>query len=65
MPKGVRGWIRARILSFGVILAVGFLLLVSLSLSTALTALREAIGRRFTGFVVLAGVLEFVISIGS
>jgi membrane protein len=62
VPKGVRGWIRTRILSFGLILAVGFLLLVSLSLSTALTALREAIGRRFTGFVVLAGVLDFAIS---
>ena len=37
VPKGLRGWIRTRILSFGLILAVGFLLLVSLSLSTALT----------------------------
>ena len=64
VPKGLRGWIRARILSFGLILAVGFLLLVSLSLSTALAALREAIGRRFTEFVVLAGVLDFVISVG-
>jgi membrane protein len=33
-------------------------------LSTALTVLREAIGRRFTEFVALAGVLDFVISIG-
>jgi membrane protein len=61
-PKGFRGWIRARVLSFGLILAVGFLLLVSLSLSTALAALREAIGRRFTEFVVIAGALDFVIS---
>jgi membrane protein len=64
VPSGLRGWIRARILSFGLILAVGFLLLVSLSLTTALAALREAIGRRFTEFVVLAGVLDFVISVG-
>ncbi|HET9448257.1 MAG TPA: YihY/virulence factor BrkB family protein [Steroidobacteraceae bacterium] len=64
VPKGFRGWIRARILSFGLILAVGFLLLVSLSLTTALAALREAIGRRFTEFVVLAGVLDFAISTG-
>ncbi|HKS53964.1 MAG TPA: YihY/virulence factor BrkB family protein [Steroidobacteraceae bacterium] len=63
VPKGVRGFIRTRLLSFGLILAVGFLLLVSLSLTTALTALREAIGRHFTGFVVLAGGLDFVISI--
>jgi membrane protein len=61
-PKGFRGWIRARILSFGLILAVGFLLLVSLSLSTALAALRAAIGRRFTELVVLAGALDFAIS---
>lgn len=64
VSKGLRGWVRTRILSFGLILAVGFLLLVSLSLSTALTALREAIGRRFTEFVVLAGVLDFAISVG-
>ncbi len=64
VPKGFRGWVRARILSFGLILAVGFLLLVSLSLSTALAALRAAIGRRFTEFVVLAGVLDFAISVG-
>jgi membrane protein len=64
VPKGLRGWIRTRVLSFGLILAVGFLLLVSLSLSTALTALRDAIGRRFTEFVVLAGVLDFAISVG-
>jgi membrane protein len=61
-PKGFRGWVRARVLSFGLILAVGFLLLVSLSLSTALAALREAIGRRFTELVVVAGALDFVIS---
>jgi len=64
VPKGWRGWIRTRILSFGLILAVGFLLLVSLSLTTALTALREAIGRRFTEFVALAGIIDFVISVG-
>jgi membrane protein len=61
-PTGFRGWIRARVLSFGLILAVGFLLLVSLSLSTALAALRAAIGRRFTELVVVAGALDFVIS---
>jgi membrane protein len=62
VPKGVRGWVRTRLLSFGLILAVGFLLLVSLSLSTALAAVRDAISRRFTEFVVLAGVLDFAIS---
>ena len=59
-----RGWIRARILSFGLILAVGFLLLVSLSVSTALTALRGVIAKHFTGLVVLTAGLDFLISIG-
>jgi membrane protein len=54
VPQGIRGWIRTRVLSFGLILAVGFLLLVSLVLSTALSAVRTAIARRFTEFVVLA-----------
>lgn len=57
---GVLGWLRTRLLSFGVILAVGFLLLVSLTLSTALAALRAVISRRFAELVVLAGVLDFV-----
>ena len=63
-PRGLRGWIRARILSFGLILAVGFLLLVSLSVSTALTALRGVIAKHFTGLVALTAVLDFLISIG-
>jgi membrane protein len=57
---GVMGWLRTRILSFGVILAVGFLLLVSLTLSTALAALRTAISQRFAELVVLAGALDFL-----
>lgn len=62
-PKGVRGWIRARLLSFGVILAVGFLLLVSLTVSTALASLRAAIAARETGWIVIAGVVDFLLSI--
>lgn len=64
VPAGFKGWIRTRILSFGVILAVGFLLLVSLSISTALTALRGAIATRFAGLVVLTVGIDFIISIG-
>jgi membrane protein len=63
-PTGIRGWIRARILSFGLILAVGFLLLVSLSISTALTAMRDVVAERFTGIVTVMAVLDFAISIG-
>lgn len=63
VPPGVRGWIRTRLLSFGVILAVGFLLLVSLSISTAISALRKALARRFEELVMVAGLLDFAISI--
>ena len=63
VPRGLRGWIRARILSFGLILAVGFLLLVSLSISTALASLRKVIAERFSEFVVVAAILDFAISI--
>lgn len=64
VPTGLKGWIRSRILSFGVILAVGFLLLISLSISTALTALRGVVAQRFTEFVVLTAILDFILSIG-
>jgi len=63
VPQGLRGWLRARLLSFGVILAVGFLLLVSLSLSTAMAALRGTITRHFAALVVLAGVVDFLVSV--
>jgi membrane protein len=64
VPTGVKGWIRSRILSFGVILAVGFLLLVSLSISTALTALRGVFAKRFAEAVAAMAIVDFAISIG-
>ena len=62
-PAGITGWIRSRILSFGLILAVGFLLLVSLSVSTALSALRGYLARRYSELVTLTAVLDFAISL--
>jgi len=62
-PSGVWGWVKVRILSFGVILAVGFLLLVSLSVTSALAALRAYVAERFTGLVIVAGLLDFAISL--
>jgi membrane protein len=62
-PRGVYGWLRARVLSFGVILAVGFLLLISLSISTALAALRGFIVERFSALVVFVAALDFAITI--
>jgi membrane protein len=62
-PAGWRGFVRTRLLSFGIILAIGFILLVSLTITTGLAALRGWVSARFTGFVVLIGGLDFVISI--
>jgi membrane protein len=61
-PSGWRGFLRTRVISFGFVLAVGFLLLVSLTLSTAVSGLREWVGTRYTGLVATLGVLEFVLS---
>ncbi|MBV8784719.1 MAG: YihY/virulence factor BrkB family protein [Gammaproteobacteria bacterium] len=60
---GVRGWIRTRLLSLGVILALGFLLLVSLTLSTVLASARAALVLRYQGVVNLLGVLGYVTSL--
>jgi membrane protein len=62
-PAGVRGWIRSRVLSFGLILAVGFLLLVSLSVSTALSALKGYLVERYSELVTLTAVMDFAISL--
>lgn len=62
-PAGIKGWVRSRVLSFGLILAVGFLLLVSLSVSTALSALRGYLARRYTELITLTAVIDFVISL--
>lgn len=39
LPGGLWAWLRKRVLSFGVVLALGFLLLVSMTLSTVLQVL--------------------------
>jgi membrane protein len=59
---GWRGFVRTRIVSFGFILAVGFLLLVSLTMTTALTGLRGWVAHRYEGMVAVLGVLEFIVS---
>jgi membrane protein len=60
LPTGLRGWVRTRLLSFGFILALGFLLLVSLTISTALANLRGWVARRYAEIVGLIGALDFV-----
>ena len=60
---GVRGWIRTRLLSLGFILALGFLLLVSLTLSTGLSALRKHIGEQHSAAVEVLGVVDALLSV--
>ena len=60
--SGWRGFLRTRLVSFGFVLAVGFLLLVSLTLSTAVSGMRDWVGERYTGLVAVLGVVEFVLS---
>jgi len=61
--SGVRGWVRTRLLSFGFILALGFLLLVSLTLSTVLANLRAWVASAFPGLVMVIGALNLLLSL--
>lgn len=63
LPGGWRAFVRARLISFGFILAIGFLLLVSLTLTTALGALRGYVLRHFEGMVGLFASIDFLLSI--
>ena len=63
LPTGIRGWVRTRLLSFGFILALGFLLFVSLTLSTGIAHLRQHIAERYAALVGLIGVLDFLFTL--
>ena len=60
--SGIWGLIRSRLLSFGMIMGVGFLLIVSLVMSAALSALGKWMGPMFGGWEVVAQLVNFVIS---
>jgi membrane protein len=62
-PRGWRAFVRARLISFGFILAIGFLLLVSLTLTTALAALRGYVLRHFEGLVGVLASMDFLLSV--
>jgi hypothetical protein len=64
VPRTWRAFVRVRLISFGFILAIGFLLLVSLTLTTALAALRGHVVRHFEGLVGMFASLDFLLSIG-
>jgi membrane protein len=62
--KGLRNFIRHRLLSFAMVFGIGFLLLVSLVCSAALAALGNYIGDYVSGKEILLKALDFVISLG-
>ena len=62
-PGGVRGWVHTRLISFGFILTLGFLLLISLTISTGISNLRERIAERHTAAVSVIGSLDFLASL--
>jgi membrane protein len=62
--RGWRGFVRTRVMSLGVILAMGFLLLVSLSITTAVTALRTLVAEQYPGFMLLTEALNLLVSLG-
>jgi membrane protein len=61
--SGWRGWIRTRFLSLGFILALGFLLLVSLTISTGISTLQKHIGEEHAALVGVVGTLDVLLSI--
>ena len=62
-PKGWRGWVRTRVLSLGFILTLGFLLLVSLTITTGLSGVRERVATRHATMVGVVGVADLFISL--
>ena len=58
---GLWGLLRRRFLAFGMILGIGFLLIVSLILSAGLAALGQWMGPAFVGWEALLQIINFVI----
>src|SRR5580698_184449 len=61
--RGIRRCIRRRLLSVGFILALGFLLLVSLTVTTALATLRRQVAADHAAVVGVIGALDLVLSL--
>lgn len=60
---GIFGLVRSRLLSFGMVLAIGFLLVVSLVVSAGLAALGKWWGAWFGGWEVVLQILNLVVSL--
>ncbi len=61
-PSGIMGLLRTRLLSFGLIVSIGFLLLVSLVVSAGLTALGNWWGPMFAGWAATLQVVNQLVS---
>lgn len=64
LGRGLRGILHDRLLSFGIVLGFGFLLLVSLVMSAALAVLNSWVGALIPGWVVVGYLLSYGISLG-
>lgn len=60
--RGIMGILKDRLLSFGVVLGVGFLLMVSLILSAAITAVNTYISANVAGTAFLWQAVNFILS---
>jgi membrane protein len=62
--RGVGGWLRRRVLSLGFILALSFLLLVTLTVSTMIAGLRSWLSARYAPLLGVVGTLDVLVSMG-
>jgi len=61
-PSGLWGWLRSRVLSFGLVLGLAFMLMLSLVVSAALAAMGDWLGGGAAAESVLANILNFAVS---
>jgi membrane protein len=61
---GIWGFVRNRFLSFTMVLGTGFLLLISMALTTFLTAVSDSLGSKLPVSAAVVHVLNFVVSFG-
>ena len=61
---GVWYLLKSRLLSLSVILVIGFLLLVSLVISTALAAFSDYLDRILAGFAIILRIIQLILSFG-
>ena len=62
-PEGLWGMVRSRVLSLGLVVSIGFVMLVSLVISSALAALGDWWGGAFGNFKWLLEIVNFAVSL--